>query len=253
MIILVVRKSNFYACPQIVAPTQLVYERLHVGLYIYIYIYIYIYYVIYYEFAVYIYCIICVTPCSLFITPSSWGWVPLCFSQLGWLQHADSCRLGSKRKTTPGHRFCPCFVKEKSITMFQHIHSILVYIGIDMLKLFIYAQKKHVHLKRKSSSCPPDIPKLRDFSGSSPHLATLQDRSKGPMRGVKLFHSTQLVLAGFATSLRPSSLLRSLQLVIKGTSPLWPLSYNICLLIYIYVYINIYIYVYIMNILCIYK
>ena len=109
MIILVVRKSNFYACPQIVAPTQLVYEFLHVGLYNYIYIY----YVIYYEFAVYIYCIICVTPCSLFITPSSWGWVPLCFSQLGWLQHADSCRLGSKRKTTPGHRFCPCFVKEK--------------------------------------------------------------------------------------------------------------------------------------------
>ena len=128
--------------------------------------------------------------------------------------------------------------------MFQHIHSILVYIGTEMLKLFIYAQKKHVHLKRKSSSCPRDIPKLRDFSGSSPHLATLQDRSKGPMRGVKLFHSTQLFLAGFAASLRPSSLLRSLQLVIKGTSPLWPLSYHICLLIYIYVYI--------MNILCIY-
>jgi hypothetical protein len=51
VVILVVGKSNFYACPQIVAPTQLVYERLHVG----VYIYIYIYYVIYYEFAVYIY------------------------------------------------------------------------------------------------------------------------------------------------------------------------------------------------------
>lgn len=112
VVILVVGKSNFYACPQIVAPTQLVYERLHVGVYIYIYIYIMLY--IMSLRYIYILCIIyCVTPVSFFITPSSWGWVPLCFSQLAWLQHADSCRLGSKRKTTPGHRFCPRCVKEK--------------------------------------------------------------------------------------------------------------------------------------------
>ena len=86
-----------------------------VHLHIYI-LYIYILCYILWVCGVYIYilCIIyCVTPVSFFITPSSWGWVPLCFSQLAWLQHADSCRLGSKRKTTPGHRFCPRCVKEK--------------------------------------------------------------------------------------------------------------------------------------------
>ena len=198
-----------------------------VHLYIYIMLYImslrYIYYVIY-----------CVTPCSLFITPSSLGWVPLCFSQPGWLQHADSCRLGSKRKTTPGHRFCPCFVKEKkhcNVSTYT-VHSILVYIGIEMLKLVICAQKKHVHLKRKSSSCPSDIPKLRDFSGHRPTWPLFKIAAKAPC--VAWSSSTPLSWSWQAS-----------RLVIKGTSPLWPLSYHMCLLIYIYIYIYIYTYIYI--------